>query len=408
MIINRRPRLFYGYIIVIVSFIIMAASHGAISTFGVFFNPLSTEFGWTRATISGAASLCFFLMGLFGIIMGKLTDKFGPRIIMTICGSVLGLGFLLMSQLNTAWQLYLFYSLIVGFGVSSVDVSLLSTTARWFVKKRGIMSGLVKVGTGTGMLVMPILANWLISKYGWRQSYIVIAIIILIIVVAAAQLLRRDPSKTHQLSEVKELKTADTTNSAIKGLSLQESIHTRPFWIICAIYFLLLFSAQTVMIHINPYAIDLGFSEANAANILSIIGGASIFGRLAMGITGDRIGNKLSINICFCILLLAISWLQFSQELWMLYIFAIIYGFAHGGFFALISPTVADLFGTVSHGVIFGIIIFSGTVGGSIGSFLAGYMFDITNNYQIPFLICLGAVITGLTLSFLLKPINKY
>ena len=155
---------------------------------------------------------------------------------------------------------------------------------------------------------------------------------------------------------------------------------------------------------------DLGISPTNAANVLAAIGGVSIVGRFTMGSAGDRIGHKLAMIICFLILVVALFWLQFAKELWMLYLFVAIYGIAHGGFFALISPMVAELFGTGSHGVIFGIVLFSGAIGGGIGSVLAGHIFDITtpHSYQLAFLIFAGVSIIGLILCFLLRPvINK-
>ena len=130
-------------------------------------------------------------------------------------------------------------------------------------------------------------------------------------------------------------------------------------------------------------------------------------GRLVMGIASDRVGNKRALIICFLILVAALFWLQFAKELWMLYLFAGIYGFAHGGFFALISPIVAGLFGTSSQGLLLGIVISSGAVGGAIGPVLAGHIFDITGSYQTFFLILAIVGIIGLILTTLLRPISE-
>ena len=407
MIENRKPKVVYGYIIVTAAFCIQMVVWGISSTFGVFFKPLLTEFGWSRATISGASSLYFLLMGFLSIVAGGLTDRFGPRIIIGIGGFFLGVGYLLMSQINAIWQLYLFYGVIIGIGASPADVSLLSTVARWFVKRRGMMSGIIKAGTGIGMLIMPIVANWLISTYSWRISYIILGSLALVFIISLAQLLRRDPGQMQQLSDGEEQATAGSVNSVEVGLSLREAMHTRQFLAICAAYLTILFCVQTIMIHIAPYTVDLGISATNAANVLGTIGGVSIVGRLVMGYAGDRSGNKQAMSICFLILVLALSWLQFAKELWMLYLFAVIYGVTHGGFFALISPMVAELFGTGSHGTILGIVIFIGTIGGTIGSVLAGYIFDITGRYQLAFLICAGVSAIGLILSLLLKPTSR-
>jgi len=401
---DRKPKFFYGYIIVLAAFFIMLISHGSMVSFGVFFKRLLFEFDWSRTTISGAASVNFLLMGFLGIIAGGLTDRFGPRIVLTICGFFFGLGCLLMSQVNTIWQLYLFYGVIVGISIGAVDVPLLSTIARWFVRKRGVMSGIAKAGSGTGILIMPIVSSMLISTYGWRTAYIVIGITGLVIIISAAQFLRHDPVQMEQLPNGEEKPNAVSFNSADGGFSLREAIHLRQFWVICAIYFLVLFCVNTILVHIAPHAEDLGISVTNAASIISIIGGASIVGRIMMGSAGDRIGNRLALIICFIILVTALFWLRLADELWMLYLFAVIYGVAHGGFLALISPTVAGLFGTSSHGVLLGIVFFSGTIGGAIGPILAGYIFDTASSYQLAFLICAAMSVTGTILASLLRP----
>ncbi|HUV56012.1 MAG TPA: hypothetical protein VMV84_02145, partial [Dehalococcoidales bacterium] len=111
---KNKPKFFYGYIIVLAGFGIQAVGCGIFVTYGVFFTPLLIEFGWMRATLSGAASLSFLLLGFISIIVGRLCDRFGPRIVMTGCGIFLGLGYLLMSRVSAIWQLYLFYGVVVA------------------------------------------------------------------------------------------------------------------------------------------------------------------------------------------------------------------------------------------------------------------------------------------------------
>ena len=166
-------RYFYGYNIVAAGFIIQAVSVGVMFTYGVFFKEFQAELGWSRGAISGAASLAFFIMGAVGILAGKLNDRIGPRVIIAVSGISLGIGYLLMSQLRSLWQLYLLYGVLVGIGFSPHDVITLSTVTRWFVKRRGMMSGIVKVGTGAGQLLVPLIAASLITAYGWRNSYLI-------------------------------------------------------------------------------------------------------------------------------------------------------------------------------------------------------------------------------------------
>ena len=160
------------------------------------------------------------------------------------------------------------------------------------------------------------------------------------------------------------------------------------------------------MIHIVPHGIDLGLSAANAAKVLSTLGALSIAGRFLMGVAGDRMGNIKAMFICFIFLLTGLTWLQFSHNMWMLIIFAVIHGFAHGGVFSVISPILAELFGTFSHGLIFGIIAFISSIGGFIGPVMAGYIFDSKGSYGIAFMTLATLSFTGLIATLTLKPVD--
>ena len=404
---STKPRFFYGYVVVAAAFFIQIFAWGINNSFGVFFNPLLTEFGWLRATISGAVSMNFLVHGLISIFMGGLNDRFGPRLIMTCCGFFMGLGYLLMAGVHAVWQMYLFYGLIAGIGLSGMDVIVLSTIARWFTKKRGTMSGFIKMGTGVGMVIIPIFVTWLITTYGWRTGFAVLGALILVFVVLLAQFLVRDPTKKGQRPDNERDTDTRRMDSREHGLSFKEAIHTRQFWTVCAVYFLILVCVYTILMHIVQHAIDLGISAPSAAHVLATIGGVSIAGRFVMGSSGDRIGNRMALLICLSFLLASLLWLQLAITLWMFYLFAALYGFAHGGFFALGSPLVAGLFGTRSHGIIFGIVIFSSTIGGAIGPIMAGHMFDVTRSYQIVFIILAALAIIGLILTGSLRPIPQ-
>jgi len=404
---SKKPSFFYGYIVVLAAFFIMVIVSGLLYSFGVFLKPLSAEFGWTRAMTAGAHSMTVFVTGLLYMVTGRLNDRFGPRIVTTACGFFLGLGCLLMSQLSALWQLYLFWGVIVAMGLSGGFVPMTSTVARWFAKRRGLMTGIVGAGVGTGTMIVPPVTSWLISGYGWRTAFIVIGIIALLSLILAAQFLKRDPSRIGQLPYGENEVKPENLISEARGASFREAIHTKQFQMIWAIYFLLGTCVHTIMVHIVPHATDLGISAMIAANILAVVGGLSIVGRVGMGIISDRVGRKLSLVIGFILLVVALLWLPLARELWMLYLFAIIFGFSYGGLITLESPVVAELFGLRAHGVILGALVFGATTGGAIGPILAGHIFDIANSYYLAFMACAGLSITGLIVASLLKPIRR-
>jgi MFS family permease len=348
--------------------------------------------------------MAFLLMGLLGIVVGRLNDRFGPRKLMTVTGIFFGVGYLLMSRLNAIWQLYLIFGVVIGIGLSSIDVIALTTIARWFVGKRGIVTGIVKVGTGAGQMIIPFLASILIIRYGWRSSCIIIGVAVLVILVFIAQFLRRDPGRMGLSPDGVEEKPAGSAVLAVEGLSLREAIRTRQFWTICATNLSVVFCLMIVLVHIVPLAQEIKDSPTKAAGVLSTIGGVSMIGRFLSGIAIDRIGSQRVMIFCFILLIIALLWLQIAKELWMLYLFAVIYGMAHGGFFTVISPIVAEFFGIRYHGALFGIVVFSGTLGGAAGPVLAGYIFDITTGYGAAIWICSVISVLGFVFILSLKP----
>ena len=401
----KKAKFFYGHVIVAASFAIQLVCVGTFFTFGIFFKPLLNEFGWSRAMISGASSVTMLFVGFVGVFTGRLNDRFGPRLIIAISGLFLSGGYLLMSQLQAPWQLYLFLGVIIGTGMASHDVVTLSTVARWFVRKRGMMTGIVKVGTGAGQLMAPLIATALLATYGWRSSYLIIGAAALILFVLVAQLFRRDPQQMGLLPDGADSALSAEIESAEPGLPVREVFRTRQFWIICLAYFSAIFCLLTIIVHIVLHATDTGVSATGAAGVLSTIGGVSMAGRFIMGTASDRIGGKRVMIICFIILMASFLWLLVIRELWMFYLFAVVYGFAHGGFFVLISPMTAELFGTRAHGVIFGTMYLAGTLGGAAGPLLAGHIFDITQSYQIVFWILLILSAVGLLLISTVKPL---
>ena len=397
----KKPPLFYGYMVAAGCFAIQATGIGTHVAFGIFFKPLLADFGWPRASLAGAHSLAFVLSGFIGIFVGRLNDRFGPRVLMTVTALFFGAGLFLLSTVNSLWQVYLFYGIMVGIGLSPVDVIALSTTARWFVRRRGLMSGMVKVGTGAGQFFLPLASSFLILTYGWRTSYILLAVFATLMLAGMGQVLRRDPSQMGLLPDGDTRIGSAASASAEKGVSLSEALRTRQFWTICFTNLTIVFCLMLIMLHITPHAMDIGIPATTAAGILSAIAGASIIGRLFVGFVADRLGYRTCMICCFSVLISAFLWLQLADQLWMLYLFALFYGMGHGGHFTLISPLVAEHFGIRSHGVLFGIVLFAGTFGGALGPILAGRLFDITGTYNIAFWICaaVGSMALGLILS---------
>ncbi len=197
---HQSRTLFYGYIIVIAGFIITFVVYAVQYAFGVFFKPMINEFGWTRALTSGAFSLSWIVQGVMAIVMGRLCDSLGPRLVITVCGFLIGISYIFMSQINDVWQFYLLYGVLAGAGISGIVIPLGSTLARWFIKRRNLMTAFAFVGVSVGVLVGSPISEMLITTYDWRMSYLILGSVVFVVVIIAAQLLRRDPSQKGQVA----------------------------------------------------------------------------------------------------------------------------------------------------------------------------------------------------------------
>jgi len=397
---------YYGYIIVLATFIIAVVVEGMLFSFGVFFKPLLTEFSWTRAMTAGAFSLFTVLHIPIVIAAGVLTDKFGPRQVLTACGFFLGLGYLLTSQTNTIWQLYLFYGVVASIGMGLYWIPIISVLPRWFVQRRALMVGVVASGIGVGQLIYPPVANWLISAYDWRLSFLIIGGTTMGIIMIAAQFLKRDPGQMGLSPYGESEATQEYPVVENRGFSVREAIRTKQFWIFGVIYLSWTFCLSTVLVHIVIHTIGLGMSSATAANILAIIGVTGIIGRLAFSRLADMIGIKPVLIASFLLMSVDFLWLVIAGEIWMVYLFAVIFGISYGAFEVLQSPTIAQLFGLSSLGTILGVVHIFASIGLGLGPVIAGYIFDISGSYYTAFLIC-TAMASVCTISAMFLPLAR-
>jgi MFS family permease len=392
--------LYYGYAIVSAASIIMMMIWGTFNAFGVFFEPFIKEFGWTRAITSGASALNTIIFGILCIFSASVSERLGPRWVMTACGIVLGLSYFLMAQLTRTWELYLYFGVFVAIGMSAY-IPLLSLVPQWFTTNRGRMNAIVLSGMGVGIMVVPPIASYLISVWHWRDSYRMMGVVTLVVMVGASQFLKRLPNQAHNREDRRTaVRLADQRN---EGLTLRQAVRTRQFALVCLLYFSFLFCLVAITVHIVIHAIGLGIPATHAAMILSLIGGACIVGMNVMGNIADRFSNKMALGVSYSLMGLSLIWLIPSHSQWSFYLFSIAFGFAYGGMQVLFSPLVAELFGTRSHGVILGTGALVGSIGAAIGPIVTGYLFDALGSYAIAFIICAMLAFTGLASTFLLQ-----
>ena len=382
------------YLVVFGACLTQFAVIGLVFSYGLFFKIFEAEFGWSRTLLSSCTSLAFLMMGVLAIFGGRLSDRYGPRRVLAVTGIIYGIGYALLSQASAPWHLFILFGLFISVGMSTHDVVTLSTIARWFPRKRGTMTGVVKVGTAVGQMAVPPIAALLIVQFGWRTAVIMLGLSAGILLLIAALSMQNPPEQQ-----------ASGTSVEREGLSFVDARRTGKLWLLCAIQFLFFTALMTIPLHIVVHGMDLGMSASVAAILLSTMGAASVVGRLTIGGFVDRIGGKYAMVLCFVPLIASLCTLLFIDIYWMLFATIAVYGFAHGGLFTVVSPTIAEYFGLRAHGAIFGLVLFFGTIGGAVGPILAGWIFDVTGSYSLAFGTLAGLSILGLLLVLLLpKP----
>jgi MFS transporter, OFA family, oxalate/formate antiporter len=402
---HREPG--YAWLVLAVCFLITTLTYGGSYSFGLFFKPLRTEFGWSSAQTSGIFSLFMFCYCFFGIFSGQAVDRVGPRVTSIVGGLCLGSGFLLSGMVHELWQIYLTYGLLGGVGMSCVYSPVLTTASRWFPRRQGLALGIVSSGIGIGTFVGPPVFGHLISVYGWRSSYIAGGLGIGVTMVLVGLLLKRDPPgiarRYEQQGGAPPLREDKDRKSSVDDWSVRQVISTKPFWVFSALYLMVGFGLQMILAHLVPYMQETyRLSPGAAAAVFSVIGVASAVGRLLMGAVSDYLGTRKSLALSVAIESVAIVLILLSSHQWMLYLSGILFGFGYGGHAPQFPAIMREIFGMKRMGRNLGLPqVFYGS-GALIGPFFAGLMFDRMGTYVAPFatasLVLMLAACVGLTL----------
>ena len=384
---------------------------GARYSYGVFLRSIQVDFGMSRGATSGIFSIYMLLCCLIAAVGGGAMDRYGPRKVGILMGTFTGLSLLLTSQARAPWQLLITYSLLFSLGTGAVYTVVNSTASRWFVKKRGLVVGITSSGGGVGAIVIAPFATFLISSLDWRGAFVVMGFISWISMVAVSTLLVKDPQDIGCLPDgaesglLKGVMPRKEDEAEPTDLTLIQACGMQQFWLLGFAWLLLSLSLHMILIHIVPHAVDRGISPMDAAFILSLTGLANMPGRLVLGRLSDVVGRKALGIICLLLQFAVVLSLIWISGLWMLYLFAIAFGFLWGGSGTIITVLIVDLFGTRSLGAIMGMLSAGWSIGAAIGPAIAGYIFDVSGLYSGAFGIGAAALFTAACLLTFIKRI---
>ncbi len=329
----------------------------------------------------------------------------------------MGTGCILTAAIENAWLTYLTWGIMVGIGVGTGYAPTATTVSKWFVKQKGLAMGIVVSGLGLGTLAFAPLSGLLIDWLGWRCASLFLGLIIWTVYLGGALVIRRDPQElgleplgarspaaSSASEEGKGTSKASLSIVQPQSVSLPQAIRDRKLWMLFAIHGFWVLGMAIPLVHLVPYATDIGSTAKNAALMQAMLGGMSVLGRVALGVFTERVGTKASLVGLLLVQMGSMIWLIMSHCQWMLWVFTVIFGLSYGGLASVFPLMTEELFGLRALGAIFGLVLLGATVGGTIGPILAGFIFDSTNAYWGGFLagsvsMGIGAAVSGLIAS---------
>lgn len=399
-----KRKVFPGWIVAVACAVAVFAGASFQYTFGVFVKPLEDAFGWSRAAISGCVSIRNVISIICAIGFGSWYDKYGPRKFILAGIFLVGLSYLLASHITGLWELYFFFSLLVGIGVTSIYVPAVATTTRWFGRNSSLPNGVVMSGYSVVQIILPPAATFLILHYGLPVCFIVMGIGVWIIGMAAWCFIKA-PSALCKTAENNLSGTGPTSRGGDETLC--QVLQYPAMWLLMVVNVTAYFNYQMTAIHVVPAAMQLGIGAEAAAIILTLSGIGNTIGRIVIGALANRVGPIPVVNICMAMQAVCLFALSTARGLYVFYLSSIVFGFVYGGVLPTM-PTICSLFfGTKAIGSIFSLINASQNLGAALGPLLAGYIFDTTRSYYAAFLS--AGVFTGMIffLSLRLKPPHR-
>lgn len=376
--------------------LILALAYGIWYAYGVFMVVLLKEFGWSRSLLAGAFSVFTLVHGISNPLIGMLCDRMRPERIVAFGGVMLGIVLWADSYISTPHDLYLYFGLCTAVAVASCGwVPAVIQVQRRFHDRLGFALGIVSAGVGLGMMLVVPVCQLLIESVGWRMAFRVLGVICVVVIVPAALYLGRSGQGRAAAPAAgrpapSSPKSARPARSAPRSIRITEAMRAAPFWLIMIAYFFGSLSTQTMHVHQVAFLVDHGIAALIAASVVGVVGGASIIGKIGGGWLSDQIDREVVYVAGIVIMIASVGSLLLvgtHPTHWGPYAYAVLLGLGYSVTAALTPALSADRFSGEHFGSIVGAGMFSSAIGSAIGPWLAGWQFDLTGSYTLPFLV---------------------
>ncbi len=385
----KKRRIFYGWWIVSASATLNFYVGGTFFYgFGAFFDPIRNAFGWNRTTVGFATSLQRLQGGVAAPVVGVIFDRVGPRRLMLFGTAVIGLGFILLSRIDSLWAFYLtFLVLSLGFSAASVPVAT-ATVANWFIKKRSRALGFMAAGFGASGALVPVLV-WAISQYGWRETLFFAGIGAWLIGIPLSLLMRHRPEQYGYLPDGETSPSAAMEEESPSEIDFttKEALRTRAFWLITLTYTLQVMVTSAAFVHLITYLSTLDISREIGAFAVMGMTLFSLIGRLGFGWLGDIRDKRHLLAIASALQFIGVLILAYLTSAWLIIPFLLFFGPGYGGSIPVRPAILGEYFGRKAFGTIQGIVFALTLVGSMLGPVVAGWICDVTGSYRPAFLL---------------------
>lgn len=356
-----------------------------LAAYGVFLPVLAEAFGWSRGAVSSALSINLLLGGLAGLGLGVIADRRGPRLTLVLTVALAGAAFALVSTVTALWQLYLLVGVMGGVGMSAFYLLSASTITRWFGAGRGLALALVLVGFNLGYISAGPLAAWLIAEVGWRTAYAVIGSGCGLAAFLAALTVRlpRPSEVPMDTGATPTIRASRSPSDA--GVTFDEALADPRQWYLNVAWLLLGGVTLMVTVHIVPFARDQGIGLAGASLALTAYGIGAVGGRLLSGALSDRLGTMATIRAAYVVEVLALIALLWVPTPASLLASLVAFGAGFAASDTMFVKVVPDVFGVRAIGAVMGVLSLGWRCGAALGPAAAGFLYDLTGSYTVPF-----------------------
>ncbi|MFC1942642.1 MFS transporter [Chloroflexota bacterium] len=401
-------RVFYGWIAISGAALVLIVNTGVFFySYGVFLPAMCAEFGWSRAEVAAGLSIALLAYGLPSPIIGASVARFGPRINMVLGNLLAAVAMAGMFLIQEVWHLYLLYGL-VGLG-SGFGQYIASTTVanNWFMKKRSLAMGIVSASSGVSGFIFPPIITVLISSFGWRMSWLVLAVILIIgaSLIGGLVLVRNRPEDMGQAPDGTYVESyeVDALEGSLSGTDrrlmewpVKRALREPTTWFITAFVMANLFAWGTMFAHQVAYVEESGFSPMIAAMTLSTVSGMSVIGRMGFGALALRYNVRRLAAAGFIIQFVSLGIIITTKELTLIYVYAGLFGLGSGALLTALPTIIGVYFGRANYAMIMGVIWALGIAAEAAGSTVTGIIYDAVATYTPAFALLAVFSLVGL------------